>query len=108
MGVYISCSDVDAAVVASMYGGMATLNPIPTTLTWNPPRRHHGRWIVFVAVLSLFVTVSATGLTAASTSLFVTVEVEAIALEANIRPLLSPPFPMLWMGGECLFVVWKK
>jgi hypothetical protein len=80
---------------------MATLNPIPTTLTWNPPRRHHG----FVAdVLLFFVTsLAMTGLMTASTS-FVTVveeEEDAIDLEASIRPLLSPPFPMLLM--RCYF-----
>jgi hypothetical protein len=85
---------------------MATLNPIPTTLTWNPPRHHHGRWIaaLFVADVVLFVTsVAMTGLMTASTS-FVTVveeEEDAIDLEASIRPLLSPPFPMLLM--RCYF-----
>jgi hypothetical protein len=79
-----------------MYGGMATLNPIPTTLTWNPPRHHHGRWIAaFVAVVLFVTSLAMTGLMTASTS-FVTVveEEDAIDLETSIRPLLSPPFPM--------------
>jgi hypothetical protein len=88
-----------------MYGGIATLNPIPTTLTWNPPRHHHG-WIaaLFVADVLLFVTpVAMTGLMTASTS-FVTVvdEEDAIDLEASIRPLLSPPLPMLF--GVCAVI----
>jgi hypothetical protein len=64
------------------------------------------RWIiaVFVADVVLFVTsVAMTGLMTASTS-FVTVveeEEDAIDLEASIRPLLSPPFPMLLM--RCYF-----
>jgi hypothetical protein len=74
------------------------LNPIPTTLTWNPPRHHHWIAALFVADVLLFVTsVAMTGLMTASTS-FVTVveeEEDAIDLEVSIRPLLSPPFPML-------------